>query len=265
MSGPKEEKPPAPTGGNKTTNLPHFTTKAAATDSALSEIRKRIQDIDLPEESGGAWRTAFQFARVAQGVLSRHRLTVKNLAAGIGPVAEEFALEAGLDPELFLEEVAARWDKVRTPDGVDLVAEAARLARNNPLPALPGDWLTPRLKRDSQMTVAICGRLAARGEVFFLSCRSLADVLGCDHYRAARILKDLCTRGHLETVKAGTQHAATRYRLPCDRDTRDTRDNGDNGDNGVSRENRYNRGTRREQSHDAGGVAGVCDSHEFEL
>ncbi len=208
---------------NSTTPQTGRASNAERAAAAEADIRQRLGGLELAEHSG-EYKAAFQFCRIAQGALKRQRLKAKD-PEPLEEIAREFAEENSLDADLFFENVAVRWGGIKVPEGFDVVAEAARRAREENRRELAGKWITPSFKADAEITLAVCEALGALGDAdgrFFLSCRSLAEVLGCDAYRAARILKDLCARGHLKLDGKATTRRAQRYRLPCDRDTENT-------------------------------------------
>ena len=79
-----------------------------------------------------------------------------------------------------------------------------------PLPKEAEHLLHPHLR----LLVRICVALQrnAPGQDFFLSCRSVADLLKVGHQRAATYLRVLCQQNLLKLVTKGVQPKASRYR-----------------------------------------------------
>jgi hypothetical protein len=98
------------------------------------------------------------------------------------------------------------------PHGEGVTLDAMRKALNGPLPAA-GRYESPHYRR----AVAVCAaaQRVEGGRPFFLSARTLRDLLGLDdHSRAASILRVLERDGILQVVEKGSPktNKATRFR-----------------------------------------------------
>jgi hypothetical protein len=189
---------------------------------ACAEIETCLDAIVLTEH-GPEPKAAFDVCRILQGVTRRHGLSIKSLPWQ--EMLETFAETNDMDYELLVEGVVERWNCVAWPEGTNPIQETAAAAREGKIaiPDLPGKWPGARFKKDAGITILIFQRLTLNGaRKATMSCRQLAEALGCDPFRASRLLRALIENGHVEPVGKPTRKIAQGYRLPlteCDIDT----------------------------------------------
>ncbi|MEK6676763.1 MAG: hypothetical protein AABZ47_14060 [Planctomycetota bacterium] len=101
------------------------------------------------------------------------------------------------------------WPRVRYPKGKGPLVDCLSRARAAPLPTAPSRYEDTSLR----LLVALCAELqrSSGNNPFFLSCRSLGDLLRIDRMTALRRLHLLVHDGILVVAQPGTTKRATRY------------------------------------------------------
>ena len=180
------------------------------------KVNAQLEELDTDTSSGGAmFKIPFEAARICQGVGLRLGIPADDTMRLSVDVLNRFAEFNEIDPDDFLESVFEKWASVKHPKGAhDPVQEAYESAKREGAKTLPGFWPTKKLKYDCSKVYALAVRLSNYGQnEFYLPCRKLAEVIGCDRTRAASILNTLCERGHLEKVGTANEHRAQRFLL----------------------------------------------------
>ncbi len=110
-----------------------------------------------------------------------------------------------------MADFAHAWESVKFPKGVDVVQTAWANVK-------AGTWPTEAERYDSERMrwlLALClelQRINGPGRNFFLSCRSAASALDCDHTDVAKWLKQFTRDGLLKVFPQDGLRAAHRYR-----------------------------------------------------
>lgn len=99
--------------------------------------------------------------------------------------------------------------RAKHPPGFDPVSLAWQRVESGGAPDVQCDYENPKLK----ILLRLCAELSRmRGRVFFLTMRRAAALLDVKPMQVARWLEMAIADGHLELVKRGDQHRASRYR-----------------------------------------------------
>ena len=176
------------------------------------EIENAIQ-ATLPTGPGTRNQQVFQLARALKGIPSLANQSPGSLrwivekwhALALPHIRTQPFEETWID---FLK----GWPRVLTPMRLNLLGDALKAARDNPVAGLTYDT------EDVRVLVALCRELEASvGDVpFFLASRTAGRLFGVDHSTASRWLFLLESDGWIETIeKGGTPERprkATRFR-----------------------------------------------------
>jgi len=96
--------------------------------------------------------------------------------------------------------------------GYNIVVNAYTESLQDPFPECALDYPSQVMRRLIGLCRTLSQRHADARGVWFLSCRSAAEVLGVEHTTAAKLLKMLVKDGVLELAEPGTTRKAARYR-----------------------------------------------------
>jgi hypothetical protein len=157
----------------------------------------------LPKRAGQRHRQVFELCRALQGIASVAEYDARDLK----PIVRDWHRRAlpHISTKPFEEtwiDFLKGWPNVRFKSGDGTLRRAWEAAANADLPALALRFDEVRIQR----LVALCRELqrAANGEPFFLSCRSVAQLLAVHHATASRWLYLLVAEDVLQPVNKGT-------------------------------------------------------------
>ena len=186
--------------------------KLSAGEVGEDEVALAIQ-ATLPTGPRQRNRQIFQFARALKGIASLANADAPSLRPDVQRwhAAALSVIETKEFEETWIDFLYA-WDRVQAPMRLNLMEDAMKTARANPVPELPYEQAGVR------DLVALCRELQGMWgrEPFFLSCRTAGRVLGVEYTKAWRWLFLLEQDGWIRTAaKGGTRerpYQATRYR-----------------------------------------------------
>lgn len=170
-------------------------------------LREALLNVPLDR---GLRRAAFDLVRVLKVYFSEPNPAFQASM----PILEDLAEGEGWDSETLVEEIFMTWPRVRHAADSDPVSAAFLWAKSQRSARLPGIWPpSQKFKRDAAVTMLMCRRLGHEGQPFFLSCRKLAGLLGCDFTRAAALLRTMIKNEILVVHTEATKTRAAYYRL----------------------------------------------------
>lgn len=217
----KGDDPPAgkPEGRQKTecSLAPNSTTLAAEIATMARPLLSKFKPENIPLEMA-----SLQLCRGGQAVLLKHghpkdldQTALDLTLAAFETLRDEFGWN--LSEDEFHEDVLTRWQTVKFPVGQSPLAVAIERAQAQDkieMPEYPGPLPPARFMRDSGITLEVCRILSGNGEkIFFVPTRNLADGLGCDWKRAARILNFLKANGWIQETTSNKRKSPPRFML----------------------------------------------------
>jgi hypothetical protein len=172
----------------------------------------------LPKAQGERWRCVFELARALKAVPAYAEAEVNSLR----PIVVEWHRRSipFISTKPFFDtwaDFATGWERVRVPAGEKLLARMFELARNEPVPS---DLLEDAPDQCRLLVALVRVMQRESGDhPFFLSCRSVAPLLGVDFSSVARFLRFLVAVGILELVRQGDMKSgkASEYLYLLDR------------------------------------------------
>ena len=123
-------------------------------------------------------------------------------------------LRPGQTKEEYFVEFLNAYQRAKFPLGGKAIAQAWKLAQEQPLPSEALQFENPRLR----LLVAFCRQLQILNgsEPFFLSCRVCQGVLEQEsHTTAAKWLQALCAMRIIKEIEKGKNLRSSRYRYLC--------------------------------------------------